>query len=151
MKFSSTTVVLILLPILSIASPITKVEATEEGGPVALVSEPRSEDGIFKRSSQLCQTINVSTYVNCRAGPGTGYKSIMEVPKGSAATYKCYKRGECINGNWWVWISKAVGSRLTWCLAHGTIFTIRNATLTATTLIATAVLVRLYFLLYSLT
>ncbi|KFX92070.1 hypothetical protein O988_07437 [Pseudogymnoascus sp. VKM F-3808] len=99
MKFSSTTVALILLPILSIASPITKVEATEEGGPVALVSEPRSEDGIFKRSSQLCQTINVSTYVNCRAGPGTGYKSIMEVPKGSAATYKCYKRGECINGN----------------------------------------------------
>lgn len=113
MKFSATTVVLFLLPVLSLASPVAEVVDSDEG-PVALVSEKRSiEDELFKRADQYCTIINVSTTVNCRAGPSTDYAVKAYAHNGDRYWFTCYKRGECVNGNWWVYISSLVGLRLT--------------------------------------
>ncbi|KFX91041.1 hypothetical protein V490_06114 [Pseudogymnoascus sp. VKM F-3557] len=63
MKFSSTSLTLLLLPLLSLASPVALTPKD--------VSET-SEDALFKRKVEYCQIVNVSSTVNCRAGPGTG-------------------------------------------------------------------------------
>jgi hypothetical protein len=49
---------------------------------------------------EYCQIVNVSSTVNCRAGPGTGYASKGSIPNGVSFHFSCYKRGECVNGNW---------------------------------------------------
>ncbi|KFY67162.1 hypothetical protein V496_01736 [Pseudogymnoascus sp. VKM F-4515 (FW-2607)] len=99
MKFSATTLALILLPVLSLASPVAEAVESDEG-PTALVSEKRSsEDELFKRADQYCSIINVSTTVNCRAGPGTGYAMKAYAHNGDKYYFTCYKRGECVNGN----------------------------------------------------
>ncbi|KFY12953.1 hypothetical protein V491_06577 [Pseudogymnoascus sp. VKM F-3775] len=98
MKFSATTLALFLLPILSLASPVAEAEASEEG-PISLVSKKRSEDELFKRADQYCTIINVSTTVNCRAGPGTGYAVKAYAHNGDKYYFTCYKKGTCVNGN----------------------------------------------------
>jgi uncharacterized protein YgiM (DUF1202 family) len=99
MKFSAATLAVFLLPILSIASPVAEVSASEEG-PIALVSEERSEDELFKRADQYCSIINVSTTVNCRSGPGSSYPVTHYAKNGEKFYYTCYKKGTCVNGNW---------------------------------------------------
>lgn len=70
----------------------------EEGDPdVSIALLPRD---IFKRSTQHCSIINVNHYVNCRTGPGTKYKATNVALKGQKYYFFCYKKGECILGNW---------------------------------------------------
>jgi hypothetical protein len=112
MKFSATTLALLLLPIVSLASPVP--EAAEDAAPVNLVSHVRrAEDEVFKRTDEYCSIINVSTTVNCRAGPGTSYPVKGYAHNGDHYYFTCYKRGDCVNGNWSVHIPQAIAKWLT--------------------------------------
>ncbi|KFX94382.1 hypothetical protein O988_06338 [Pseudogymnoascus sp. VKM F-3808] len=90
MKFSSTSLTLLFLPLLSLASPVAVTPKDVSETP---------EDALFTRKVEYCQIVNVSSTVNCRAGPGTGYASKGSIPNGVSFHFSCYKRGECVNGN----------------------------------------------------
>ncbi len=43
----------------------------------------------------MCQTVGASV-VNCRAGPGTNYKVVLTVEKGTLGFFDSVKSGECV-------------------------------------------------------
>jgi uncharacterized protein YgiM (DUF1202 family) len=82
-----------LLPLGLVAAPVgeesTNIVARE---PVdASANEPAG--GIFKRNEKMCQIVGASV-VNCRAGPGTGYRVVTTVKRGEAGIFDCVKSGE---------------------------------------------------------
>lgn len=87
-----------LLPLGLSASPIANADDLQSRNPRDDVLNPRA-DGV-------CRIVNAPSGVNCRSGPGTGYKVIKSLDNGFLLWYKCYKSGECItlNGatNWYV-------------------------------------------------
>lgn len=97
MKFIPSATIL-LLPFAAIAAP---APASAESRSVA-----RSGEEIFdKRAVELCSIINVSTYVNCRSGPGTSYSVVTTLNEGEEWYYSCYEPGTCVDGNWYVIIN----------------------------------------------
>lgn len=104
MKFSTSIFTFLLLPFAVLANPVPEAlnelsqSAIEEGDVNLSVAIQPSD--LFKRSTQYCSIVNVSTYVNCRTGPGTKYKAIATAHKGDKYYFFCYKKGECIEGNW---------------------------------------------------
>lgn len=86
MKLSATTLTL-LLPTLALTSPVAVTP---------------NDDALLPRADTSCTIINVSTVVACRTGPGTNYPVYAYLPPGDVWPFRCYKRGECINGNWCV-------------------------------------------------
>ncbi|KFZ05925.1 hypothetical protein V501_07899 [Pseudogymnoascus sp. VKM F-4519 (FW-2642)] len=101
MKFSATTLAILLLPIVSLASPVaTSSDAvTSDENPPIFVSEKRSEGDIFERAATTCSIVNVSSTVNCRSGPGTSYPVVGQTFNGEKFVFTCYKRGTCVSGN----------------------------------------------------
>ncbi|KFZ21638.1 hypothetical protein V502_02917 [Pseudogymnoascus sp. VKM F-4520 (FW-2644)] len=101
MKFSlAAAATLLLLPLGTLASPVA---APDNGMPVStpdelLEARDASPSEIFKRNV-TCKITGSSKTVNCRSGPGTGYKVIASVSKGSYYSFGCYKKGSCVNGN----------------------------------------------------
>lgn len=94
MKFI-TSALLLLLPFTAIAVPAPD---SAESRSVA-----QSGEEIFdKRAEELCSIINVSNYVNCRSGPGTGYSVVTTFKEGEKWYYSCYEPGTCTEGNWYV-------------------------------------------------
>lgn len=102
MKFSfAAAATLLLLPLGTLASPVA---AADNSVPVSVPEEllearDASPNELFKRNV-LCKITGSSKTVNCRSGPGTGYKVIASVKKGSYYSFGCYKKGSCVNGNW---------------------------------------------------
>lgn len=105
-----------LLPIGLSASPIASADNLESRNP---------GDVLNPRTDGICRIVNAPSGVNCRSGPGTGYKVVQTLKNGLLLWYPCYKSGECVtlNGavNWYVFIvPQAVNRRLDlgfWALA----------------------------------
>ncbi|KAF3402240.1 hypothetical protein DPV78_004029 [Talaromyces pinophilus] len=96
MKFI-TSALLLLLPFAAVAAPAPD---SAESRSVA----PTGEEIFDKRAEELCSIINVSTYVNCRSGPGTGYSVVTTFKEGEKWYYSCYEPGTCTEGNCtWDW------------------------------------------------
>ncbi|KFX94381.1 hypothetical protein O988_06337 [Pseudogymnoascus sp. VKM F-3808] len=83
MKLSATTLT-VLLPTLALTSPVAVTP---------------NNDALLPRADTSCTIINVSTVVACRTGPGTNYPVYAYLPPKDVWPFRCYKRGECINGN----------------------------------------------------
>ncbi|OBT85954.1 hypothetical protein VE02_04802 [Pseudogymnoascus sp. 03VT05] len=101
MKLSATTLAILLLPSVSLASPVaTSSDAvTSDETPALFVSEKRSEGEIFERAATVCSIVNVSSTVNCRSGPGTSYPVVGHTWNGEQFVFTCYKRGTCVSDN----------------------------------------------------
>ncbi|KUL85255.1 hypothetical protein ZTR_08970 [Talaromyces verruculosus] len=120
MKFI-TSALLLLLPFTAIAAPAPD---SAESRSVA-----QSGEEIFdKRAEELCSIINVSTYVNCRSGPGTGYSVVTTLKEGEKSYYSCYEPGTCTDGNC------AARGLILDIIAPGTGMKTMDATLTVITL-----------------
>lgn len=90
-----TSALILLLPFAAIAIPTPD--------PAESRSIAQSGEEIFdKRAVELCSIINVSTYVNCRSGPGTSYPVVTTFKEGEEWHYSCYEPGTCTEGNWYV-------------------------------------------------
>ena len=87
MKLSATAV-LLLLPASILAVPAAE-SSNEQCHVVAL-------------SAIRCKVANITpgTTANCRTGPGTDYPVAKKVDAGSEHLFSCYKKGECVDGNW---------------------------------------------------
>ncbi|KFY74416.1 hypothetical protein V499_05555 [Pseudogymnoascus sp. VKM F-103] len=104
MQLTFTTLTALLLFPLTLASPVA-VSVSEadsiSNAPIPDITPRDSVTTVFDRASGAdCKIINVSSYVNCRSGPGTQYPVVYQLPTGVKIHFDCYKRGECINGNW---------------------------------------------------
>jgi hypothetical protein len=99
MKFFSSALALSLLPLTLVAADSHRPVAVEEGDPsVSPVIIPAE---LFERATLVtCSIINVSSYVNCRDGPGTANKIIATARNGDKYKFSWFAKGECINGNW---------------------------------------------------
>ncbi|KAL3484778.1 hypothetical protein BJX62DRAFT_243614 [Aspergillus germanicus] len=97
MKFPTTALAL-LLPLTLVTADSHRPVALEEGDPS--VSPVISPAELFERATLVtCSIINVSSYVNCRDGPGTANKIIATAHNGDKYKFSCFAKGECINGN----------------------------------------------------
>ena len=88
-----------LLPAGLMAAPVVD-EVAEITPRTDAANEPSQ---IFKRD-MTCYIIGGASRVNCRGGPGTKWKVVRTVKKGSKQIFHCVRSGECvtINGfrNW---------------------------------------------------
>jgi uncharacterized protein YgiM (DUF1202 family) len=123
MKFSlAAAATLLLLPLSALASPVAApvnapVSVSSDSlaaAPVPVDDEKSAADLDGRAPATLtapvgprtswairdCTIVNVSTYANCRSGPGTNYPITRTVTKGTEYPFDCYKRGTCVNGNW---------------------------------------------------
>ncbi|KAH6628213.1 hypothetical protein F5144DRAFT_594288 [Chaetomium tenue] len=79
-----------LLPIGLSASPIASADDLQSRNPGGVLNP---------RANGVCRIVNAPSGVNCRSGPGTGYKVIKSLDNGFLLWYKCYKSGECVTLN----------------------------------------------------
>ncbi|EAQ89531.1 predicted protein [Chaetomium globosum CBS 148.51] len=79
-----------LLPIGLSASPIASADNLESRNP---------GDVLNPRTDGICRIVNAPSGVNCRSGPGTGYKVVQTLKNGLLLWYPCYKSGECVTLN----------------------------------------------------
>lgn len=103
MKFSP--ILLIALLPFALAAPVAEAGAAPaaipEAEPIAEpIAEPLAEPaGLFKRAQ--CSIIGNDGPVACRSGPARRFAQVgNRLPVGSTYTFSCYKRGECVFGNW---------------------------------------------------
>lgn len=97
--------------------------------PASILAVPAAESSseqcqVIKAIS--CKVINISagTTANCRTGPGTDYPVAKKVDAGSKHAFSCYKKGECVDGNWCVRIMPSMWIRwLTLSAALGISYT----------------------------
>ena len=87
MKFSTSALTLLLLPLGILSSPVQESSGALSG------------EKLFKRGT-ICNIVNVSNYVNCRSGPSTDYSVVETIQAGGGAWFGCYTFGECIEDNW---------------------------------------------------
>ncbi len=85
-----------LLPVGLMAAPV----AEEIVDVVARESDDVSPNpharGLSSRlTGNMCQIVGADV-VNCRAGPGTNYKVVIQVKRGEYPFFTCVKSGECI-------------------------------------------------------
>jgi uncharacterized membrane protein len=111
MKFSDA-VASLLLPLRVLASPIAdpgphavpRDQHATGAAPTPIEARQSKADlevrALFERSTARCKIVNVSSYANCRSGPGTGYAATHIVRKGEEFVFDCYKKGTCVEGNW---------------------------------------------------
>lgn len=85
MKLSTSALSLFLVPLPALAATLGTRLAGEQ---------------IFKRDGFFCSIVNVSSYVNCRSGPGTEYSVVETGTEGTEFWFGCYTDGECIEDNW---------------------------------------------------
>jgi hypothetical protein len=101
-----------LLPLLAASLLPLGLNASPIANPDDLQSRNPSNDVLNPRADGVCRIVNAPSGVNCRSGPGTGYKVIKSLDNGFLLWYKCYKSGECItlNGatNWYVLSQAAI-------------------------------------------
>ena len=115
MKFSlAAATTLFLLPLGALASPVAAPVAAPvpvSGDSLAAAPAPVDDEmstptqpraPVVTYFSTTCKIVNVSTYANCRTGPGTNYPTKFTVAGGSSYSFDCYKRGTCVDGNWYV-------------------------------------------------
>ncbi|KAK4032787.1 hypothetical protein C8A01DRAFT_40762 [Parachaetomium inaequale] len=76
-----------LLPLSVLAAPVSEEPAAEG------LAARDALDVLAKRRDVQC---GIYGDVNCRTGPGTGYKSVHVIPNGAIFTFTCVKSGECI-------------------------------------------------------
>ncbi|KAL4765048.1 uncharacterized protein BDW70DRAFT_156209 [Aspergillus foveolatus] len=79
------------------AAAVAEAEALEVSVPVDISPEAL---GLEKRARTLCKIVNSSSSkVNCRTGPGFDYPASYSVIPGKNYEFRCYKSGDCYNGN----------------------------------------------------
>ncbi|KAL5044993.1 hypothetical protein BDW71DRAFT_208854 [Aspergillus fruticulosus] len=79
------------------AAAVAEAEALEVSVPVDISPEAL---GLEKRAKTLCKIVNSSSdKVNCRTGPGFDYPASYSVTPGKYYEFRCYKSGDCYNGN----------------------------------------------------
>lgn len=114
MKFITSSLIL-LLPFAAIATPTPAPASAINPASAIPISDAaksrnaaRSGEEIFdKRKTEVCEIINVSTYVYCRSGPGTSYSAEWELYDGYSWDFTCYEEGTCVDGNWFVYTLSA--------------------------------------------
>lgn len=105
-----TSALILILPFMALAAPAPATGSASDPAAAIPISDAaksrnaaRSGDEIFnKRKTEVCEIINVSTYVNCRSGPGTSYSAEYELYGGYTWDFTCYEVGTCVEGNWFV-------------------------------------------------
>lgn len=103
MKFSlAAAATLLLLPLSALASPVAGPVAAPApvDDEMSTPTQPRAP--VTSYFATTCKIVNVSSYANCRTGPGTSYPTKFTVTGGSSYSFDCYKRGTCVDGNWYV-------------------------------------------------
>ncbi|EEA23079.1 hypothetical protein EYB25_005833 [Talaromyces marneffei] len=107
-----TSALILILPLTALAAPSPAPASAIDPAaaiPISDAAKSRiaalSDDEIFtKRNTEVCEIINVSSYVYCRSGPGTGYSAEYELYGGYTWGFTCYEEGTCVDGNCtWDW------------------------------------------------
>ena len=101
MKFTLSAT-LFFLPLAIFASPVPETDSPAPAvAPDQFTSDADLDTrAIFARAPQNCKITNASGTVNCRSGPGTGYRVTHLPDVGTTYRFQCYKTGTCHNGNW---------------------------------------------------
>uniref|UniRef100_A0A093VAR5 Uncharacterized protein n=1 Tax=Talaromyces marneffei PM1 TaxID=1077442 RepID=A0A093VAR5_TALMA len=105
-----TSALILILPLTALAAPSPAPASAIDPAaaiPISDAAKSRiaalSDDEIFtKRNTEVCEIINVSSYVYCCSGPGTGYSAEYELYGGYTWGFTCYEEGTCVDGNWFV-------------------------------------------------
>ncbi len=87
-----------LLPVGLMAAPVANEIADVVARESDDVSPNQPASGLSSRQlgpGNFCRIVGASV-VNCRAGPGTGYKVVGTFSKGTLGFFSCVKSGECI-------------------------------------------------------
>ncbi|KAI4094318.1 MAG: hypothetical protein LQ339_007504 [Xanthoria mediterranea] len=102
-----------ILPMIALAAPaadaspvaVGEADAMPIAEPVDVAepdvppTSPVDARDLLKRSTQYCRIIGNDGPVNCRSGPGTGYKVLYTMAPGGGYYFTCYKRGTNVFGN----------------------------------------------------
>lgn len=127
MNFLTSTLIL-LSPFAAIAAPSPALGSAQDPAAAIPISDAaksrnaaRSGNELFdKRKTEVCEIINVSSYVNCRSGPGTSFPVRYRLYGGYSWHFTCYEEGTCVEGNWFVQsIFQPKTSRMKICLYTG--------------------------------
>jgi uncharacterized protein YgiM (DUF1202 family) len=84
-----------LLPIGLMAAPIAEEAADVVAREPVDVSANEPAGSLIDRSSTMCKIVGASV-VNCRSGPGTGYRVVTTLKRGEYGVFSCVKSGQCI-------------------------------------------------------
>lgn len=82
---------------------ITAVLLLLPAGILAVPTESSNEQcHVEALTATRCKIVNVNpgSTANCRTGPGTEFPVAKKVDADSSHLFSCYKKGECIDGNW---------------------------------------------------
>lgn len=89
----------LLLPLGAMAIPAANPE------PIGTLEQrsaaPEPAENLVKRS-QYCSINGKDGDVACREGPGTSYTRTSTAYAGNTYLFSCYKKGQCVSGNWYV-------------------------------------------------
>ena len=82
-------------------APVDDAPITPSITPSAVALEEGESAGLVPRkSTQTCKIVGDAGYVNCRYQPTTDAGALVMFKKGSKHDFSCWKKGECIGGNW---------------------------------------------------
>jgi hypothetical protein len=84
-----------LLPIGLMAAPITEEAADVVAREPVDVSPNEPAGALIDRNTTMCKIVGASA-VNCRSGPGTGYRVVATFERGLYPIFSCVKSGQCI-------------------------------------------------------
>ncbi len=84
-----------LLPGGLMAAPVAEETADVVARESDDVSPNPHASGLSSRTDGMCQIVGADV-VNCRAGPGTNYKIVVQLKRGVWPFFTCVKSGECI-------------------------------------------------------
>lgn len=102
----STLLTVALLPVAAVLAapapaPVADDSITPSITPLAVALEEGESAGLVSRkAAQTCKIVGNAGYVNCRYQPTTKAGAIVMYKKGSKEVFSCWKKGECIGGNW---------------------------------------------------